>query len=1337
MIWRRALSWLGRGLLFLLVLLLALTVPLLSLLGSEAGSRWLIERGLGVQQALTLKVEEGDFLNGLTVSQVHLHTPKFDLYIQRLMLRWSLLGLLRAQVTVSDLQAAQVRLVLTGPPSRDPVKLPRLVLPLDLIVEHAELHGAGIEKKGRYVGLEHALLRARWRGSRVAVRELKARHARLGELKARGAIRLIGQYDIDVAGQLSLLELERQGLTPLQFSLGRHLGSLALTLDSQDRLPAHVEATLQTLTPDLPFSAHARWQGFKSPWLAAQRLQTTGGELQASGSLLGLRSLGRMALSGAQVPAGEYRWRLSTDWRAADIEQFAFKGLGGELSAQGRVAWQQGIAWKIQSDVKQLKPAQKWPALASALPPALSGRLESEAKLSATGSTAALTLKLAQGERWALKQSGQSWPWRVSAPQDARLEWAGVQRQLPGLGLAQSRAGTASFSGSLKGYRLGLEADFASAKTPQGLWRLRAQGQERRLGVELLDYSGEVGAATFAGELAFESGLRWEGALTLNNLQSAWLLPAWPGSLSGSLNGRGQWSPGRREVQLEHMQLAGFLREQPLTVAGNVQLALPLRARAWPRARVQGLKLAWGNNTVDAEGGLGEGWDLALNAGLVDLQQLDARLAGSADLDLRLSGAEREPSAQLLLSSQGLAGFGVAVESLHVDGQLNRLGLDVSQLNLQAQNVSRGQHTLDSVSLSLNGSREQHSFSWVVQAPQGQAQGRLAGALDSQTWGWRGALEVGQLSLPDMLWVLDQPAALSWSPAERNLRVSAHCWSSGAAKLCNEDELVAGPAGHVKLRLTGLEAARLQRFMPEGLHWAGELAGNGDASWAVGEEPELRANLLAQNGQISLARDEGEPLRLGYTLMALQAFIRPEDWRFRYDLLSEDMGNGYIDVTTSPKVEGRPLKGVSALKGMRLDILQPFFPALATLSGNVSAEGEIGGVLQRPEFNGSVVLDQGVVVARDLPVNLHEVSLRADVAGPRAVISGGFLSGEGKASITGDADWAEQWRLRLALEGKQLDVVQEPLVKARIDPSLRLAVVPGSIDLRGLIRVPQAKITIESLPERAVAISPDVVIVRRADDKANAQLQRTMQAWAINADIELLLGEAVDLNGFGVIGQLDGALRLQQQGKRGLQATGELSLADGARYDAYGQKLQIRRGRLLFAGSLTQPGVDVEAIREVDSKVVGLRVSGRANAPEVSFFSDSGLNQEEILSYLILGQPLYKDGQLNTGEGNSTNLALASAAIKLGSKGGGQTLASEIGGLFGFQDVNLGAEGTGDDTQVTVSGYLNPKLFLSYGVGVFTPVNTVKLRYTINRKLYLQAVSSLENAIDLFYSFRF
>lgn len=109
-----------------------------------------------------------------------------------------------------------------------------------------------------------------------------------------------------------------------------------------------------------------------------------------------------------------------------------------------------------------------------------------------------------------------------------------------------------------------------------------------------------------------------------------------------------------------------------------------------------------------------------------------------------------------------------------------------------------------------------------------------------------------------------------------------------------------------------------------------------------------------------------------------------------------------------------------------------------------------------------------------------------------------------------------------------------------------------------------------------------------------------------------------------------------------------MELDKDTQYDAYGQRLVIRRGRLIFAGNLTQPGLDVEAVREIDGKVVGVRVEGRANAPEAVLFSDSAMSLEEIISYLVLGCPLDTSGKPESGQ----TLSAVAAAIKIGATGG-------------------------------------------------------------------------------------
>ena len=109
--------------------------------------------------------------------------------------------------------------------------------------------------------------------------------------------------------------------------------------------------------------------------------------------------------------------------------------------------------------------------------------------------------------------------------------------------------------------------------------------------------------------------------------------------------------------------------------------------------------------------------------------------------------------------------------------------------------------------------------------------------------------------------------------------------------------------------------------------------------------------------------------------------------------------------------------------------------------------------------------------------------------------------------------------------------------------------------------------------------------------------------------------------------------------------TGEITIPEG-RYRAYGQRLDVENGRLLFTGSpLDNPGLDIRAVRRVNDIVVGLQIRGRARQPELELFSIPAMGQTDTLSYLILGRPM-------DGASASEGEVVAKAALALGLAGG-------------------------------------------------------------------------------------
>jgi translocation and assembly module TamB len=74
-----------------------------------------------------------------------------------------------------------------------------------------------------------------------------------------------------------------------------------------------------------------------------------------------------------------------------------------------------------------------------------------------------------------------------------------------------------------------------------------------------------------------------------------------------------------------------------------------------------------------------------------------------------------------------------------------------------------------------------------------------------------------------------------------------------------------------------------------------------------------------------------------------------------------------------------------------------------------------------------------------------------------------------------------------------------------------------------------------------------------------------------------------------------------------------------------------------------------------------------------------------------------------------------------------------LGQKLGVKDLNLQTAGQGSDTQVQLSGQLAKGVKITYGIGVFDSVSEVSVHYQLLPKLYLEAVSGVNNTLDLYY----
>ncbi len=635
--------------------------------------------------------------------------------------------------------------------------------------------------------------------------------------------------------------------------------------------------------------------------------------------------------------------------------------------------------------------------------------------------------------------------------------------------------------------------------------------------------------------------------------------------------------------------------------------------------------------------------------------------------------------------------------------------LDAAQrgrVNLTAQGLRSGDTDFGVLKLDGSGDLKRQQLALNLQGKPVVLDLGLDGDWNGKDW--RGRLAKGDIQSGGQDWRLQQPARLE-RLADGRINLGAHCWASGPASLCMEDQRLM-PDPRLRMHLREFPLDSLARWLPEDFAWKGKL--DGDVQLDLpGSGPNGSILINANDGTLRIKEQE-EWVDFPYQRLQLESRLTPRRIDTNLQFQGDKLGSLQAQVQLDPRPKNKPVNGTFSLNGLDISLARPFAPMVETLKGHLNGSGQISGGLLAPRVDGELRLSDSEVSGGDLPTRFEQLQVTARIAGEQVDLSGDWKAGEnGNGSLSGRIAWASGLDVDVKLRGNRLPVTVEPYANLEVEPDLSVQMAGEKLAVSGSVQVPRGAITIRQLPPSTVKVSDDTVIV--------GAKQEPRSALALNMDIDVKVGsDKLTFSGFGLNAELAGQVHIGDN----MDTRGELRLNNG-RYRAYGQKLTIRRARLLFAGPIDQPFLDVEAIRKVDDVVAGLRLTGSAEQPRSEVFSEPAMSQQQALSYLVLGRPM--------SSGEDSNM-LGEAALALG-LAGSAPLTGEVAQRLGIQDFQLDTEGTGNSTSVVASGQLSDRLSLRYGVGVFEPANTIALRYLLSKKVYLEAASGLASSLDIFY----
>ena len=884
-------------------------------------------------------------------------------------------------------------------------------------------------------------------------------------------------------------------------------------------------------------------------------------------------------------------------------------------------------------------------------------------------------------------------------------------------------------NGSLKGYQLDIATIADGKGIPPLDLTVKGEGDLEHVELEsilLKTLGGEVSGQVMAN---WQSPVNWQAKLGLSNIQPGLEWEQAEGVVNGSLTTTGElFDSGGWQVELPLLDIEGVIREYPLTIEGEL-LASDKKGTGDLKVMTSGLVVKHGPNGLNISGQLDKKWAMDTSINFPDIEKSLPDFKGSVNGQIALRGELKTPEIRTDLSAEKIAYLDIAtISNITLSSDLAPLPAPSGELDLKVTNVVYENKTIDSIDLSFSGSQKKHQLSLDVLSDLLKANLHIAGGLhEKPELIWKGTLDKAELSTVQGPWGLDHPVAVSFLVDSQVANVQAHCWTQANSEVCLSKDLVAGQSGEVHLDVQNFVFSQLDMFIPKGTNIDGEFNAEAWASWGPNKKPDAEFKVSLPKGK--LTQQIEQPIVLAWESIVLSAQLHKDslavDWLF--DLADNGDIKGNLKV---PDVQAthQGLDAQIILDNINLDMIQPLVGEYSKVNADINSDIRISGPVKHPKVNGKFIIGDIIAQGDIAPVEVNNGTIAIDFSGYDARLNADIETPDGVLQLDGDANWEDlsAWSTNVKVFAEELNVTLPPIVQVKIKPDMQIAITPKRAIIEGDIYLPWGNITVEELPPSAIGVSSDEVILNK-----NLQPEEGSTALPIEVEtnVNIHIGDDFKLAAFGLKGELVGKLNVTQKDK-GPFIVGEVEVVNGA-YRSFGQDLIIVEGKVLMNGPPDQPYLAIDAVRNPDNTqddvVAGIRVTGPANEPAIEVYSKPSMPQQNALSYLLRGQDL---------DGAAGGSSMTTALIGLSLAKSGQ-LVGQIGETFGVSDLQLDTAGSGEESQVTVSGYLTPELQVKYGVGIFDSFGEFTVRYKLVTDLYLEAVSGMDSAVDLLYQFEF
>ncbi len=897
--------------------------------------------------------------------------------------------------------------------------------------------------------------------------------------------------------------------------------------------------------------------------------------------------------------------------------------------------------------------------------------------------------------------------------------WSLLQWPLQGERQYASENAQLTLQGTTQDYSLNLESEIFVKDLEPGQLNLLGQGSTEQFTIKSLSIKVLSGDIQGKGRISWADNIPSQLQLLANNLQLSSVLGGYSSKLSleAELSGRLFDDPDFR-VALKNVN--GKVLDKTVNAKANIHYSAE-------QLLIEQLQASVGDNSLVAQGVIGDESALEFTMDVANIHELSADYNGAVFAEGALQGSVSRPILKFEILSDGLKFQQQQVGSLYAKGVLATAGEGKIDLTAKAGKLLVNGTKINKVELQSSGTFAQHHLSTLFDSEQGGAEIALQGGWNPNSKVWQGSIEQIKVQGTSAgIWQLIQAAPVKIEldqqapmQLETNLCL-AQISATGLVcfmAIADQQQLFSGTIKQFPL-------SALADWLPETLQIDSSL----QAQFSLQNSSELTGdiNISIDPGSIRLKHEQSGVQTISFKKAEFDVELLGNKLQSKLAILFNDVNEieGQVEMTGLDTIKTAKIDGSLNIKLEDIGFLSAFIDSVNNVSGEVNAQLVLQGLLSAPKLNGSKMrLAQGKVNVPEMGLQVDDINIELNHAEDQTIA----LQAKAKIvdqsiKIDGQLEQynGDQLNFQMTIKGDDLQLLQVPEMQAWVSPDLRLKGDRHGAKLEGEVAIPKAMLVFESLPAGAVALSDDEVIIstKKSEPKASS--------YPLDADIKILLGKYVSLQGFGLNTQLQGQLRAVQK-KNQLKLYNELHSVKGT-YKAFGQDLTIEKGQLLFNGDMENPGVNILASRKAsdweDKTIAYLRMSGTLKKPVITVYTEPALSESEALAYLLTGAPLGKSDSSNTA-------LLAAAALSLG-----RDYVDALMGVIGIDEFDMKSTSLGQNSMV-IGKRISSDLYARYIMDILTSQMQFAVIYMLTENISIETRAGTTHSSDIKYNIEF